>query len=376
MKALILWVLLGLSSATAWAHKPSDSYLVLTVDKAMPKVQLDIALRDLDFAIGLDRNGDGQITWYELRQAQSLIQSYVFSRLDITANGQACKPSVQQLMFNEHVDGGYAVLMLVLDCGKAHAPYSINYRLFFDVDRLHRSVVTYKNADANSTMVLSADKREVTFAAGVSAWKQWLSFVHEGIGHIGMGFDHILFLLSLLLPAVMILQDRRWQPAASFRDVFLDTAGIVTAFTVAHSITLTLAVYHIISLPSRWVESLIALSVIVAAINNLYPVVHRRRWLLTFAFGLIHGFGFASALAELGLGQRSLLLSISGFNIGVEVGQLLIVLAFLPLAFFLRKRPVYLYLALRTGSVAIIGIAGIWLFERVFNLQVLPALGT
>ena len=112
---------------------------------------------------------------------------------------------------------------------------------------------------------------------------------------------------------------------------------VVTAFTLAHSITLTLAALRLVELPSRLVESAIAASVVLAAVNNLVPVVERRRWMVAFAFGLIHGFGFASVLAELGLPQETLVLSLLGFNLGVELGQLAIVAVFLPTAYALRN---------------------------------------
>ncbi len=160
--------------------------------------------------------------------------------------------------------------------------------------------------------------------------------------HIWIGFDHILFLLSLLLPAVLIWRASRWQAVETFRAAFVDVFRIVTSFTVAHSITLSLATLGFVSLPSRWVESAIAASVVLAALNNLWPLFHGRRWMVAFGFGLIHGFGFASVLVDLGLPRETLVLALVGFNLGVEAGQLAIVALFLPLAFALR----------RTGSTA------------------------
>jgi hypothetical protein len=198
--------------------------------------------------------------------------------------------------------------------------------------------------------------------------------VHEGVWHIWLGFDHILFLVSLLLPAVLVRRGGAWQSAAKFRDAFRDVARIVTAFTLAHSITLTLAALSIVSLPSRWVESAIALSVVLAALNNVFPTVQRGRWIAAFAFGLLHGFGFAGALADLGLPTGSLALSLAGFNIGVELGQLAIVAAFLPAAFALRSTWAYRRVVLAGGSTAIVAIAGAWLVERAFDLSLFAPL--
>ena len=147
---------------------------------------------------------------------------------------------------------------------------------------------------------------------------------------------------------------------------------IVTAFTVAHSITLTLATLEVVSLPSRWVEATIAASVVLAALNNLRPVFRGRRWTMAFGFGLVHGFGFASVLADLGLPRDALALALVGFNLGVEAGQLAIVAAFLPLAFALRRSVFYRRVVLWGGSLAIAAIAAAWFVERAFDLEFMP----
>jgi len=146
---------------------------------------------------------------------------------------------------------------------------------------------------------------------------------------------------------------------------------VVTAFTVAHSITLSLAALEVIDLPSRWVESAIAASVILAALNNLLVVAGPGRWLFAFAFGLIHGFGFASVLSDLGLPHDSLLLALVAFNLGVELGQLAVVAVFLPLAWSLRDQWIYRRGLLAGGSLLVIAIASVWLVERVFDLKLL-----
>ena len=141
---------------------------------------------------------------------------------------------------------------------------------------------------------------------------------------------------------------------------------------MAHSITLSLATLGLVTLPSRWVEAAIALSVVLAALNNVWPVVHRGRWVVAFCFGLIHGFGFASVLQDLGLPREALALALVGFNVGVELGQLAIVAVFLPLAFAVRRTAFYQKGVLVGGSLLIALVAGIWLAERLFNLKVLP----
>jgi len=153
---------------------------------------------------------------------------------------------------------------------------------------------------------------------------------------------------------------------------FWEVLAIVTAFTIAHSITLGLATIGLIALPSRLVESAIAASVIFAGISNLYPALVQRRQLVAFLFGLIHGFGFASVLSDLGLPRGALALSLVSFNLGVEVGQLAIVAMFLPLAYGLRKSWTYQRLVLVSGSLGIATLACAWLIERALDLKLLP----
>jgi len=170
----------------------------------------------------------------------------------------------------------------------------------------------------------------------------------------------------------LIRAEGRWQAAGDFSSVCWDVLGIITAFTVAHSLTLSLAALDIVQLPSRLVESTIAASVVLAGLGNLYPMMMSRRWVIAFGFGLIHGFGFAAVLADLGLPQDSLLLSLISFNVGVELGQLAIVAAFLPLAYLIRRSWSYPRLVLTGGSLAVVAIALVWFTERAFDLQLLP----
>jgi hypothetical protein len=193
----------------------------------------------------------------------------------------------------------------------------------------------------------------------------------QGVWHIWIGFDHILFLLSLLLPVVLVRVSGGWRGVERLGESVREVLWVVTSFTVAHSITLSLAALGFVSLPSWLVESAIALSVVVAAFNNIVPVFNRRRWLVAFGFGLIHGFGFASVLAELGLPQETLVLSLVGFNLGVELGQLAIVVALLPVIFWLRNTAFYRRGILVGGSLLIMLLALVWLAERLFDLKLI-----
>ncbi len=358
--------------APAQAHKPSDSYLAITVADDKLSGQWDIALRDLDFAIGLDADGNGEITWGEVRAKHSEIAAYALARLAVRGDGAACSVEAGAQLIDDHTDGAYTVLPLTLRCPKAPAQLAIDYTLFADLDPQHRGLLKLQALGTTRTAVLGPQAPTQSFELkAVSRWAQFIDYAREGVWHIWIGFDHILFLLSLLLPAVLIWRSARWQPVETFRDAFVGVFKVVTAFTVAHSITLSLATLGWVSLPSRWVESSIAASVVLAALNNVWPVFHGRRWVVAFAFGLIHGFGFASVLADLGLPREALALALVGFNLGVEAGQLAIVAVFLPLAFALRRTGFYQRAVMVGGSLLIAALAGIWLVERVFDVKLL-----
>jgi hypothetical protein len=264
------------------------------------------------------------------------------------------------------------VLNLRAACPRAPSKLALNYTLFAELDPQHRGLLNLSAGGATRSAVLGPQAPTQQFdLKATDKLSQFIDYGREGVWHIWIGFDHVLFLLSLLLPAVLIWRERRWQPAPSFRAAFWDVVKIVTAFTVAHSITLSLATLGVVSLPSRWVESAIAASVVLAALNNVVPLVHGRRWVVAFGFGLIHGFGFASVLSDLGLPGDALLLALVGFNLGVEAGQLAIVIVFLPLAHALRHTLLYRRVVFAGGSLAIVALAGVWLAERVFNLELI-----
>jgi hypothetical protein len=249
----------------------------------------------------------------------------------------------------------------------------VDYRLLFDLDAQHKGLLRLTQGGQTSTAIFSQESAVQEFSiAERSLWGESKQFIHEGIWHIWLGFDHVLFLLALLLPAVLIRVDGRWQAAGDFSQVCWNVFSIVTAFTVAHSLTLSLAALDVVRLPSRLVESTIAASVGLAGLGNLFPMVTRQRWIVAFGFGLIHGFGFAAVLTDLGLPEDSLLLSLISFNLGVELGQLAIVSAFLPLAYAIRRSWSYPRLVLTGGSLAVVAIALVWLTERAFDLQLLP----
>ena len=411
----VLLLCLALNSLPASAHKESDAFLTLRTDQADAHAlegQWDIALRDLDFALGIDSNHDGKITWGEVQAHRRAIEDYALARLAVKGDGLTCamRPTGQQI--DDHTDGAYDVIDFRATCDKdIPAKLAIVYRLFDNVDPYHRGIVTIHANGITTGAVLGPEDPVATLdLREPDRWQEFRSFAVDGIWHIWTGIDHLLFIMSLLLPAVMMRRRSddpagggadwtggggggaaliagaggtggtwiaahptaryEWVPVASWWPAFVDVIKVISGFTLSHSVTLTLATLGIIDLPSRLVESGIAISVIVAAANNLFPIVRQRIWLIAFAFGFVHGLGFASALYGLRLPPLSMAASLGGFNVGVELGQEAIVLLVMPLAFLMRRTRFYRDGVLRWGSVIIITLATGWLIQRAFDVLI------
>ncbi len=360
---VIAWLLTAFSAA---AHQNSTAYLFLDESSGALKGRWEIPVRDLEFAVGLDANKDGEITWGEIQERTPAIRDYAFKRLILRQGTDPVSIALHlaDVQINKRPTGMGVVLFWSAVVPRGVLT-TLEYNFGFEYDGGHQCILAFQGR----TAVLTKDRQ--TFELGeASTGAGFGNFVRTGVFHIFEGIDHICFLLALMLPAVWRRTSQGWEAVGSFRAAFVSIAKIVTAFTMAHSITLSVAALRLVVLPSVFVESVIAFSVVVAALNNLWPLWTDRSWVVAFGFGLIHGFGFASALADLPSGAASLALSLAGFNIGVELGQLCIVLVFLPMAFLLRDSWFYRWCAVRAGSVGIACVAAVWLVERAFQITI------
>jgi len=364
--AVAALLVLVLASADARAHKPSDSYLSLDGRGGALEARWDIALRDLEYALHLDRDGDGVITWGELRARRAEVERYAFERLTLRGDGVACAFAPSDLQAVDHSDGAYAVLRFRA-CRDAPRALEVDYRLLFEKDPQHRGLLHV----GGTTAIFSSSRTSQRIALDVPKpdGHSAVAAIREGIVHIWQGIDHLLFLVALLLPSVLRREDGRWVAVSGLRPAVTSVLRIVTAFTVAHSITLSLAALDVVRLPSRLVESGIAASVVLAALNNVVPILKGERWFAAFVLGLLHGFGFSQVLVDLELPRVELVRVLFGFNLGVELGQAAIVAAFLPCAYWARATLAYRRVGLVGGSVAIALLASIWVVERAAGLK-------
>lgn len=362
MNRLVLLLLL-LASPVALAHTLSVSHvdLVDARDNAL-EVEVDLSLRDIALTLPLDRNRDEQVTWAELKGLEAPLRAMVETGIAITRGGTRCTLEPTGLGIRAYDEGTHAALRFRARCPNG-GRVQVHYALLFDRDPQHRALVTLHSGTQFATGIARADARDVALDAGTET--TFLQFVREGTHHILIGYDHLAFLVSLLLTAALIRTGNAWTPAPSPRACITRAIGIATAFTLAHSLTLSLAALGWIVPASRIVESAIAASVVLAALNNVWPVVERRAWLIGFGFGFVHGFGFAGALAELGLSKHVRLVSLVGFNLGVELGQIVVVTIALSLLLAIRYRAWYARRAMPVASLAIAGCASVWLVQRL-----------
>jgi len=268
------------------------------------------------------------------------------------------------------VDGNYAWLPFTALCPAPVRELQIHYSMMAGIDPSHRGLLRLGAGTLVQTFVLGGADAAATLSVERSSfWRAIEQYFRAGAWHIWSGIDHLLFLLSLLLPAVLLRAHGRWEPVENGRPAFLSIVKVVTAFTIAHSITLSLAALNVVHLPSRLTESVIAASIIVAALNNIFPVVTESRARIAFAFGLLHGFGFASVLADMGLPSGARLISLVAFNCGIEAGQLALVVAVMPIAYAARRASTYRRAVLPWGSAAIATLALVWFIQRAFLTQ-------
>lgn len=357
-------LLVALSTPVA-AHQLSTSYIIAQMDDTgRMSGEWQLGLADLELAVGLDVDSNGQLTWGEVKSRQPDIASYLAENLRVSRGGLPCNLQFAAMeRLQDHANEAFAVTDFSAQCA-LNGPLLIAYSAIFAMDSSHQVVLNIGDDEQNHSFVLDADSRQINLdlrkGNGFITFKQ---FVYQGVIHIWIGIDHILFLLALLLPAVLQRKEQKWLAIASVKTILGNTVWIVSAFTLAHSITLTATAMGWVDPSSRWVELGIALSVLFAALNNIWPLVIRLGW-LTFAFGLLHGMGFAGVLGELGLPADQQLLSILAFNLGVEIGQLGILVILLPLLIFMRHTPLYSRGVMPVGSILIALMAVLWSIER------------
>ena len=327
-------------------------------------VRWDLSMLDIVWTVFIDADFDGNATWQEVQDARPAIGAAVLAQISLTRGGAPCALTVNDYALARRSEQNFLSVELRAACPQRGLA-AIGGALFMSGDASQRVLLSAVRGKEQLTGVLSAAEPAWNEPARASAWSSFARFIGEGMWHVLIGYDHIAFVLLLLLPSVMRPVDGKWHGATGLRQVARDMFTIITAFTIAHSITLALAVTGTVKVPIQPIEVAIAASIAVAGVLNLLPKLSRLRLPLAFGFGLVHGFGFANALSEIDAAGSTLLPLLAGFNVGVEIAQLGIVALILPLIYSMRCTRWYAGAVLPLGSCAL-GMAGVvWLLQRV-----------
>lgn len=356
---------MALGPAPAAAHKASDAYVSVLEDGTQVTLLWEIALRDLGLALDMDIDRDNTLNAREIAAARPAIDALARDGLSVTRGAGVCALAIAGHDFTRRVDEPLLRLTLHARCPDSSEPLAIGYRLFQDTDPSHRGLLLSAQSSLPAVLVPGAEPLRLSHGLSASdSLAQAAGFMTDGVRHILSGYDHLAFLIALLLPAALVRRHGVWTARSDRMSAALEAAALVTAFTLAHSITLVLGATGLVIVPPGPVEIAIAASVTLAAANNLRPILSRRLWLVAFAFGLIHGFGFASSLADTGLPAQGRMLALLAFNLGVEAGQLAIVLVLAPLLWLIREQVSYRRIALPGASAALAAAGLVWIIQR------------
>lgn len=363
------------TSGSIYAHSVGESYIYLKVYENKVTGIFHITLRGLNNALGL-QSPEVQITEENLADRIGEIHSYYKAKVHFFDGDKELPIRFTGIDLMRVKVGSYAVMEFVINENAATPEViDIDYNVLFKKDSNHLALLAiehfwkagiYKNTKQIS-LIFSADnhRQELSFS-GHSVFTGFISVVKVGIEHIWKGYDHILFIIALILPAAMFRKKSVWQPVTEFRPALIYVVKIITLFTIAHSLTLSIAALGLFTLPSRLVESVIAISITIAALDIIFPIFRRKIGWVVFVFGLFHGFGFASVLARIGVLGEHMALSLFGFNLGVEIGQVVVICIVFPALYLIRNSAVYSNVLMRYGAVTLILLGIIWTVDRAF----------
>jgi len=342
----------------ALAHDPGLSSVTIRPRPNGLEATLTLAIKDAAQLADLDEDHDEVVTQAEFARGRSQLEAIVATHFVVVPDGKSTKPESIHSRLDENNN-----VELRLDFGVVvFSTLEIQSKLIASLPLGHRQYLQVQNSSGQmvAERLLSADRATAQLTVGTAGVAtrdtvgSFADFVVLGVKHILTGYDHLLFLFGLLVVT------RR----------FVSSLKIITCFTVAHSITLAVATFSLVEVPSRIVEPLIAATIVYVGVENfLRGDDPKGRQFLTFGFGLIHGLGFASVLREMGVGSRAggVALPLFSFNLGVELGQIIIAAAALPIIWKLWARPVFAVRWAPTCSAAIVLLGGFWFAQRVWT---------
>lgn len=381
MVALTSLVVLMALPGSAWAHSGEESYVYLDLYDSTVAGRVEYPVSDLNEILGLQLPLEEEAAVEAANANRAAIHNYAAAHLNISAESQPWL-----IVFGEfsvlEIGAGGSYLVTEFEIAREFSPVPRQFTVTYDG-------ILHAKPERNALLIIGTDWGSGTFnneasellrftpdatvqnvdLGDTSFWKGVTGVIGLGAEHIRIGTDHILFILALVLPSVLVFsRSDGWRAAPSFGSSLWRVLKIVTMFTIAHTITLTLGGLGIVEFPAAFVETVIALSIVLAALHNIRPVFVNREWLIAFGFGLFHGFGFAGLLGDLGLTQSRRVVSLLGFNLGIELGQAVIIMLIFPSLFMLRRTRYYLR-SMYVGSSVLAVIAGTWALDRSLGID-------
>ena len=363
---------------SAQAHSGEESYVYLQIFDDTIEGEVHYPVVDLNEVLGLTLDPESPSFEDDVRESLADLNSYTVNNLSLELDGEVWPLRPTGYHFVER--DTYVSIDFEVDQTFDPMPrvFEVEYTAIVN-DKPERSALliigtdwrsgTFNNEGEHLLVFSDGDTQKTVDLGDTSFFKGVLGTIGLGAEHIQIGFDHILFIIALVLPSVLVFtRPQGWVPTPTFGSGLWRVVKIATSFTIAHTITLTLGGLGFVELSPDLVEPMIAISIALAAWHNIRPLFFNKEWALAFAFGLFHGFGFAGLLADLGLDRSNRIMSLLGFNIGIELGQIAIILLVFPSLFLLRRTSTYVK-QMVAGSVALIVISLGWFFERVFDLD-------
>jgi len=368
----------ALLATPAAAHETEQPYVYAFIGESSLDGRVEFAIGDVAEVLGLDLSGSDPEIEQVLRDNAAALRTYAAAHLSFASDGDAWPVTFDRVDLFREAPGKLAFAVVQYEAeppGEVPTAIDIAFDPFFDEISGRDGLLLITGAftadgfdrDKELLVTYTDDSRDQLVDLGNRGqWDNFTSSITLGVDHIKTGPDHILFVLALLLPSVLVFANG-WNPVDGFASAFWRVLKIATFFTIAHSITFTLAgMGWLPTPPSKIVETIIAASIAAAALHNLRPIFPNREWSLSFVFGLFHGMGFASLVSDLGVSRGSQLVSLLGRNVGIEIGQVVVICLLFPGLYLLRRTPAYPPF-LVIASLALAALAVLWSIERIFE---------
>ncbi len=350
----LAWIIVIVAAVSAFAHDPGLSALDLTLRENRVAAQLTFSRDEIAMLVPMDSDRDGQIAQTEFDAVRQQLTVVAREALILSIDDKKTDPAEISVILGD----SNAIHFNLSFVAPAEGKLKVLTPLIAGLARGHRQFLTVRNEAGGAVREQLLDAKNNSFESDLISLRAtseqpqtFRQFLVLGFEHILIGFDHLAFLFALLLAG----------------NSFREAAKIITSFTIAHSMTLALATMDLVTISPSIVEPLIAVSIVYVGLENIIRRETKRRWLLTFGFGLIHGFGFASVLRELGIGAQGngILMPLLSFNLGVEIGQIALAALVLPLIWKLRKEPNFVIRYVPACSILIVLAGCYWLIERI-----------